>query len=65
MATGDYISGLQIVISDKELDEKRERLGLINRYLETTSEIESVHDFQNDNILEGDGNVRRREERRL
>ena len=23
MATGDYISGLQIVISDKELDEKR------------------------------------------
>ena len=44
LATGDYISGLQIVISDKELDEKRERLGLINRYLETTSEIESVHD---------------------
>ena len=24
LATGDYISGLQIVISDKELDEKRE-----------------------------------------
>ena len=44
LATGDYITGLQIVISDKELDEKRERLGLINRYLETTSEIESVHD---------------------
>lgn len=44
LATGDYISGFQIVISDKELDEKRERLGLINRYLETTSEIESVHD---------------------
>ena len=44
LATGDYISGLQLVISDKELDEKRERLGLINRYLETTSEIESVHD---------------------
>lgn len=44
LATGDYISGLQMVISDKELDEKRERLGLINRYLETTSEIESVHD---------------------
>lgn len=44
LATGDYISGLQIVISDKELDEKRERLSLINRYLETSSEIESVHD---------------------
>lgn len=44
LATGDYISGLQIVISDKELDEKRERLSLINRYLETNSEIESVHD---------------------
>lgn len=43
LATGDYISGLQIVISDKELDEKRERLSLINRYLETNSEIESVH----------------------
>lgn len=44
LATGDYISGLQIVISDKELDEKRERLSLINKYLETNSEIESVHD---------------------
>lgn len=44
LTTGDYISGLQIVISDKELDEKRERLSLINRYLETNSEIDSVHD---------------------
>lgn len=44
IATGDYISGLQVVISDKELDEKRQRLSLINRYLETNSEIDSVHD---------------------
>ncbi len=43
IATGDYISGLQVVISDKELDEKRQRLSLINRYLETNSEIDSVH----------------------
>lgn len=42
--TGDYISGLQIIISDKELDEKRERLSLINRYIETNSEIDSVND---------------------
>lgn len=44
IATGDYISGLQVVISDKELDEKRQRLSLINRYLETNSEIDGVHD---------------------
>lgn len=44
IATGDYISGLQVIISDKELDEKRQRLSLINRYLETNSEIDSVHD---------------------
>lgn len=42
LTTGDYISGLQIIISDKELDEKKKRLSLINKYLETTEEIEDV-----------------------
>lgn len=42
LTTGDYISGLQIIISDKELDEKKKRLSLINKYLETSEEIEDV-----------------------
>lgn len=41
-ATGKYITGLQIIVSESELDEKRERLSLISRYLETSKEIDSV-----------------------
>lgn len=44
IATGDYISGLQIIISDKELNEKKERLSLINKYIDTNSEIDNVND---------------------
>lgn len=44
IATGDYISGLQIIISDKELNEKKERLSLINKYIETNNEIDNVND---------------------
>ncbi len=40
--TGKYISGLQIIVSEDELEDKRERLSVVNRYLETSEEIESV-----------------------
>ena len=43
-STGKYITGLQIIVSEDELDEKRERLSLISRYLETSKEIENVTD---------------------
>lgn len=40
--TGKYITGLQMIVSEEELDEKKERLSLVSRYLETSEEIESV-----------------------
>ena len=43
-STGKYITGLQIIVSEDELDEKRERLSLISRYLETSKEIENITD---------------------
>lgn len=42
--TGKYLSGLQMIVSDAELEEKRERLALISKYLETKEEITSVKD---------------------
>ena len=46
-ATGRNISGLQIIVSDAELSEKKERLSLITNYLETNKEIEDVTDSIN------------------
>lgn len=40
--TGKYITGLQMIVSEEELDEKKERLSLVSRYLETSEEIEQV-----------------------
>ena len=40
--TGKYITGLQVIISDEELNDKKQRLSLISRYLETNSEIKSI-----------------------
>ena len=42
--TGKYLSGLQIIVSDEELELKRDRLSLISRYLETSDEINNVTD---------------------
>jgi len=42
--TGKYISGLQIIVSEGELEDKRERLSLVSKYLETSDEIQSVSD---------------------
>ena len=42
--TGKYISNLQIIVSEGELEEKKERLSLISKYLETSDEIQSVSD---------------------
>lgn len=46
-STGRNISGLQIIVSDAELSEKKERLSLITNYLETNKEIEDVTDSIN------------------
>lgn len=42
--TGNYIKGLQMIVSDYELNEKKERLNLITKYLDTTKEIESINE---------------------
>ena len=41
-STGKYISGLQIIVSEDELEDKKERLSLVSRYLETSTEINNV-----------------------
>jgi len=46
--TGKYITGLQMIVSEEELREKKERLSLITRYLETSEEIDSVTDSINE-----------------
>lgn len=43
-STGRNINGLQMIVSQSELDEKKERLSLITNYLETSKEIEDVTD---------------------
>ena len=40
--TGKYITGLQMIVSEEELEDKKERLSLVSRYLETSEEIENV-----------------------
>ena len=40
--TGKYITGLQMIVSEEELEEKKERLSLVSRYLETNEEIENI-----------------------
>ena len=42
--TGKYIKSLQLIVSETELNSKKERLNLITRYLDTTKEIESIED---------------------
>lgn len=46
-STGRNISGLQMIVSESELQEKKERLSLITNYLETSKEIENVTDSIN------------------
>lgn len=46
--TGKYITGLQLIVSEEELEEKKERLSLVSRYLETNEEIENVTDSINE-----------------
>lgn len=40
-ATGNYIKALQPIVSESELSEKKERLELITKYLDTSKEIEN------------------------
>lgn len=40
--TGKYIKGLQLIVSESELNNKKERLSLITKYLDTTKEIEDI-----------------------
>lgn len=41
-STGRYIDGFQLVVSDEELEEKKNRLDLIERYLTTKNEIDEI-----------------------
>lgn len=40
--TGKYIKNLQLIVSDSELKNKKERLSLITKYLDTTKEIDDI-----------------------
>lgn len=40
--TGKYIKNLQLIVSESELNNKKERLNLITKYLDTTKEIEDI-----------------------
>lgn len=42
-ATGKYIDGFQLVVSEEELEEKKNRLELISRYLTTKNEIDEIN----------------------
>lgn len=46
-STGKNITGLQLIVSEDELEEKKERLSLISNYLETNREIENINDSLN------------------
>ncbi len=41
-ATGRYIEGFQLIASEEELEDKKKRLELINRYLTTKNEIDEI-----------------------
>ena len=40
--TGKYIKNLQLIVSESELNNKKERLDCITKYLDTTKEIENI-----------------------
>ena len=42
--TGKYIKDLQLIVSESELNNKKERLELITRYLDTTTEINDINE---------------------
>lgn len=42
IATGRYIKDLQIVVSESELNENKDRLELVTRYLDTDKEIKAI-----------------------
>lgn len=42
--TGKYLKNLQLIVSESELNNKKERLGYITKYLDTTKEIENIKD---------------------
>lgn len=44
IATGKYIKNLQLIVSDSELKNKKERLSLITKYLETIKEMDDIKD---------------------
>lgn len=57
-STGKYITGLQMIVSESELNEKKERLSLITNYLDTDREIKNINDSLNklrDSLLEEEG----------
>lgn len=41
-SVGSYLNGLQMIVSDRELSEKKNRLELITKYLDTKKEIEEI-----------------------
>ena len=42
--TGKYIKDLQLIVSESELNNKKERLNLITKYLDTKGEIEEINE---------------------
>ncbi len=42
LATGKYFNDLQLVVSEAELNDKKDRLKLINKYLDTDKEIKII-----------------------
>ena len=41
-SVGSYLNGLQMIVSDSELSDKKDRLELITKYLDTKKEIEEI-----------------------
>lgn len=41
-SVGSYLNGLQMIVSDSELSDKKNRLELITKYLDTKKEIEEI-----------------------
>lgn len=53
--TGKYIKNLQLIVSESELNNKKERFNLITKYLDTTKEIEDIKDTRDklkDSLIE-------------
>lgn len=46
-STGKYITGLQVIVSESELAEKKSRLSIISNYLETSREIDNINESLN------------------